>query len=148
MERIYNRITKDINKTTTLAIKKAIDLLHNRIVSMSACIALLQQQVLTYQCDIQRSLEIPAAAPTVSKRGQGKQKEKLTANPPNVNTNGKANPTYAAVAAAVPSASVPTVTADTTGWTTLKIGGQKDKKIPTPKLIPTTYPQTEREVTC
>jgi hypothetical protein len=34
------------------------------------------------------------------------------------------------------------------GWTTLKVGGQKDKKVPTPKLIPTTYSQTEREVTC
>jgi hypothetical protein len=40
------------------------------------------------------------------------------------------------------------MTPDTTGWTTLKVGGQKDKKIPTPKLIPMMYPQAEREVTC
>jgi hypothetical protein len=37
---------------------------------------------------------------------------------------------------------------DTTGWTTLKVGGQKDKKIHTSKLIPMTYPQTEQEVMC
>jgi hypothetical protein len=148
MEHLYKRITKDINKTTALAVEEATGPLHNQIATMSARIAHLQQQVLTYHDDIRRSLETPAAVPTVSKRGQGKKKERLTANPPNVNTNGKANTTYAAVAAAAPTVSVPTVTADTTGWTTLKIGGQKDKKIPTPKLIPTTYPQTEREVTC
>jgi len=34
------------------------------------------------------------------------------------------------------------------GWTTLKIGRQKDKRVATAKLIPTTYPQTEREETC
>jgi hypothetical protein len=148
MERVYNRITKDINKTTALAIEKATDPLHNRIVSMSARIAQLQQQVLTYQRDIQRAFETPAAVPTLSKKDQKKKGEKQTAKPANANTNGKANPTYADVAAAAPTPPVPTVTTDTTGWTTLKIGGQKDKKIATPKLIPTTYPQAEREVTC
>ena len=40
------------------------------------------------------------------------------------------------------------MTTTTPGWTTLKVGGQKDKKIPMPKLVATTYPQAEWEVTC
>jgi len=148
MERVYNRITKDINETTALAIEKATDPLHNRIVSMSARIAQLQQQVLTYQRDIQCTFETPAAVPTLSKKDQKKKNEKQTANQANANTNSKAHPTYVTVAASVPTPPVPTVATDTTGWTTLKVGGQKDKKIATQKLIPTTYPQAEREVTC
>jgi len=148
MERVYNRITKDINKTTALAVEKATGPLHNRIVSMSARIAQLQQQVLTYQHDIQRTFEMPVAVPTSGKKDQKKKKEKQTTNQANPNTNGNADPTYAAVVATMPTLPLPTMTTNTTGWTTLKIGGQKDKKIPTAKLIPTTYPQAEREVTC
>ena len=148
MERLYHRITKDINKTTALAVEKATGPLENRIVSMGARIAQLQQQVLTYQQDIQRTLETPAAAPTSGKKDQKKKKEKQMTNQANANTHGNTNPTYAAVAAALPTSPVSALTTDTTGWTTLKIGGQKDKKIATQKLIPTTYPQAEREVTC
>jgi len=147
MEQLYNRITKDINKTTALAVEKATGLLHNRIVTMSARIAQLQQQVLTYQDDNKHIREIPFVAPASGKKDPKKKKEKQPANQANTNTNGNTNPTYAAVATSAHSSPVP-ITPATTGWTTLKVGGQKDKKIPTPKLIPTTYPQAEREVTC
>jgi len=56
--------------------------------------------------------------------------------------------TYAAVATAALTPPVPMMTTNTTGWTTLKVGGQKNKMIATSKLIPTTYPQAEWEVTC
>ena len=115
---------------------------------MSACIAQLQQQILTYQCDILCNLDTPVAVPTLSKKDQKKKQEKQTANHANENTNGKVNPTYAAVDAAAPTPPVPTVSADITGWTTLEIGGQQDKTIAIPKLILTTYPQAERKVTC
>jgi len=54
MENLYNRITKDINKTTALAVEKATGPLHNRITTMSARIAQLQQQVLNFKDEIQR----------------------------------------------------------------------------------------------
>jgi hypothetical protein len=85
--------------------------------------------------------------PASGKKDSKKKKEKQPANCTNTNTNGDTNPTYVAVATAVQTTPVPT-TPVTTGWITLKVGGQKEKKIPTSKLIPTTYPQTEREVTC
>jgi len=86
-------------------------------------------------------------APASGNKDPKKKKEKQPANQANTNTNGNTNPTYAAIATTAQTSTVPR-TPDTTGWTTLKVGGQKDKKIPTPKLIPTTYPQAEREVTC
>jgi hypothetical protein len=147
MEHLYNRITKDINKTTALAVEQATSPLHTQIATMSARIAQLQQQVLIYHDGIQRTREIPFVAPASGKKDPKKKKEKQPANQANTNSNGNTSPTYAAVVNAVQTSPAPT-TPDTTGWTTLKVGGQKDKKIPTPKLIPTTYPQAEREVTC
>ena len=114
---------------------------------MSARIAQLQQQVLTFKDEIQRIHEIPFVAPASGNNDPKKKKENQPANQANTNTNGNTNPTYAAIATTAQTSTVPR-TPDTTGWTTLKVGGQKDKKIPTSKLIPTTYPQAEREVTC
>jgi hypothetical protein len=51
MERLYQRITKDINKSaadTALAVQKTTDQLHGQIASMSTRITHLQQQILTY----------------------------------------------------------------------------------------------------
>jgi len=147
MENLYNRITKDINKTTALAVEKATGPLHNRITTMSARIAQLQQQVLSFKDEIQCIHEIPFVAPASGNKDPKEKMEKQPANQANTNTNGNTNPTYAAVATTAQTSTVPR-TPDTAGWTTLKVGGQKDKTIPTPKLIPTTYPQAEREVTC
>jgi hypothetical protein len=147
MEHLYKRITQDVNRTTALAVEKATSPLHNRIVTLSARVAELQQQVITYHHDIRRSHDIPFVAPASEKKDPKKKKEKQSAKQTNTNTNGNTNPTYAAVATAAQTSPVP-ITPDTTTWTTLKVGGHKDKKIPTSKLIPTTYPQVEREVTC
>jgi len=114
---------------------------------MNARIAQLQQQVLTFKDDIQRIREVPFVAPVSGNKDPKKKKEKQPANQAKTNTNRNTSPTYAAVATAAQTPTLPTPP-DTTGWTTLKVGGQKDKKIPTTKLIPTTYPQAEREVTC
>ena len=114
---------------------------------MSARIAQLQQQVLTYQDDVRRIRQMPFVAPASDKKESKKKKEKQPASQANTNTNGNTNLTYAAVATAAATSPVPMAT-DTTGWTTLKVGSQKDKKILTSKLIPTTYAQAEREVTC
>ena len=47
----------------------------------------------------------------------------------------------------VPSVSPQTTPTNTRVWETIQSGGKKPKA-PTPKLIPTKYPQAEREVTC
>jgi hypothetical protein len=146
MENLYNRITKDVNKTTALAVEKATGPLHNRIMTLSARIAQLQQQVLTYQHGTQSVRETPVVAPTPSKKDSRKKREKQPANQTNVNTNGNINPTYATVAAAQAGGTATEGGATSKEWTTLKVGGQK--KATVPKLIPTIYPQTEREVTC
>jgi len=139
MENLYNRITKNINKMTALAVEKATSPLHNRIVTMSARITQLQQQVLTCQDDVRRIRQIPFVAPASGKKEPKMKKEKQPARQANTNTNRNTNLTYAAVATAAATSIVPMAT-DTTGWTTLKVGSQKDKKILTSKLIPTTYP--------
>jgi hypothetical protein len=140
MERLYHRVTKDVAKSTALAVERSTDQLNNRIASMSARISQLQQQVLTYQGLVQRTSEVPMVPPAPGKKDTKKKKEKQ-------NTNANTVPTYAVVAAA--TAAAPVTVDDSTGskeWTTLKVGGQKKKVAP--KLIPTIYPQAEREVTC
>jgi hypothetical protein len=149
MERLYHRVTEDVNKTTALAIKKSNDQLHNQIASMGARISQLQQQVLTYERLAQHTPEVPVAPPVSGNKDPKKKKDKQGVNLNTTTTTGHNSSTYAAVAtAAAKNSPIPTMTTDKAGWTTLKVGGQKDKKIPTPKLIPTTYPQAEREVTC
>jgi len=151
MERFYIRITADIAKSAadaSIAFKKSNDQLHSQVATMGARISQLQQQVLTCQGLIQRLSETPVVPPTSSKKDQKKKKDKQAAGQVNATAHGNANPSYAAVAAAAPTPPVQTPNTAATGWTTLKIGGQKDKKVATVKLIPTTYPQTEREVTC
>jgi hypothetical protein len=99
-EHLYNRITNDINKTTALAVEKATGPLHIRIATMSACIAQLQQQVLTYHDDVQRFSLIPIVAPASGKKDGKQKKEKQPADRANTNTNGNTSPTYAAIATA------------------------------------------------
>jgi len=146
MQQLYLRITADIEKSaadTTAALRKNNDQLRNQVTSLGARITQLQQQVLTYQGAVCATL--PVVMPP--KKDVKKKKEKQNSNLTATAATGYSGPTYAAVATAAQIPSVPATT-NTTGWTTLKIGGQKDKKIPTPKLVPTTYPWAEREVTC
>ena len=147
MEQLYHRITEDVSKSTALAIEKSTNHLHGQIASMSARISQLQQQVLTYQRYAQHTPAPLVAPPAPGKKDMKKKKDKQSANQPAVSTVGNAAPTYAAVAA-VPVA-VSAAVSDSTStkeWTTLRTGGQKRKTVP--KLIPTIYPQAEREVTC
>ena len=151
MERFYTRITADITKTaadTTAAFKKSNDQLHSQVATMGARISQLQQQVLSCQELIRRLSETPSIPPTSGKKDQKKKKDKQAAGQVNATVRGNTDSSYAAVAAAAPTSPTQAASTATTGWTTLKIGGQKDKKVATAKLIPTTYPQTEREVTC
>jgi len=147
MEQLYIRITADIEKSardTTLALRKTNDQLRNQITSLGARITQLQQQVLTYQGAVHPTLPVV----TPPKKDPKKKKEKQSTSPTVTAATGYNSSTYAAVATAALTPPVPTTTTNTTGWTTLKVGGQKDKKIAMSKLIPTTYPQAEREVTC
>jgi hypothetical protein len=140
MERLYHRITEDVNKTTALAIKKSNDQLHNQIALMGARIFQLQQQVLTYQGLAQHTDQVLVVSPISGKKESRKKKENHGGNLNMMTTAGHNSITYAAVAtAAVENLTIPTKTTNKAGWTTLKVGGQKDKKIPTSKLIPTTY---------
>ena len=151
MERLYTRITADIAKSaddTSIALKKSNDQLHSQVATMGARISQLQQQVLTCQGLIKHLSEKPVVPPTSAKKDQKKKKDKQAAGQVNATAHGNTNPSYAAVAAAVPTSPAQTTTTATTGWTTLKIGRQKDKRVATAKLIPTSYPQTEREVIC
>jgi len=151
MERLYTRITADIAKSatdTTIALKKSNDQLHSQVATMGARISQLQQQVLSCQGLIQHLSETPVVPPTSGKKDQKKKKNKQAAGQVNATVHGNTNYSYADVAAAALTSPAQTTTTATTGWTTLKIGGQKDKRVATAKLIPTTYPQTEREVTC
>jgi len=151
MERLYTRITADIAKSaddTTIAFKKSNDQLHSQVTMMGARISQLQQQVLTCQGLIWHPSETPVVPPTSTKKDQKKKKDKQAAGQVNATVHGNTNPSYAAVAATAPTSPVQAATTTTTEWTTLKIGRQKDKRVTTAKLIPTTYSQTEREVTC
>jgi hypothetical protein len=151
MENLYNRITTDIKRSvddTTMALKKTTNQLHGQILSLNARVSQLQQQVLTCQATIQRTAEIPMAAPLPTKKDPKKNKEKQNTNQTAVNATGNNGLTYAAVASTMTSTSTPTLSpTDNKGWTTLKVGGRK-KKTTTPKLIPTIYPKAEREVSC
>jgi hypothetical protein len=143
MEHLYSRITADMAKSaadTTIAFQKTTDQLRNQISSLGTRVTQLQQQILVYQRPTQPPTAAPAAPPVKkdSVKKQGKQRTDQAA----ADSTGKGGTTYAAVAA---SATAPATTG-TKGWTTLKAGRQQ--KSATPKLIPTVYPQAEREVTC
>jgi len=151
MERLYNRITAEINKSmkdTTAALKNTNDQLHGQILSLGARVSQLQLQLASCQATIQKTTEIPMAIPLPAKKDPKKKKEKQHISQTTTSATGSNGPTYAAVASTAAALPILTpTTTDTKGWTTLKAGGQK-KKMTTPKLIPTIYPKAEREVTC
>jgi hypothetical protein len=143
MENLFRRISADFNAS----LEKTTNQLQSQILSLNARISVLQGQVLTYQTSAQRTSESPGTAPPVAKKDPKRKKEKQNANHIAAIATGSNGPTYAAVASAANAKPTPTQkSADTRGWTTLRAGG--GKKTATPKLIPTTYPKAEREVTC
>jgi hypothetical protein len=144
MDRLYHRITADVAKSaadTAIAFQKTTDKLHSQIHSLGARVTQLQQQILTYQRPVSTPVAATAMAPakkilrkTLTKKGtSGDTASTATAT-------GNATPTVAVTMPQVP----PT---NTRGWETVPPKPQKPKATP-PKLIPTNYPQAEREVTC
>jgi len=143
MDKLFQRISADFNAT----LEKTTNQLQSQILSLTARISMLQGQVLTSQGTAQRTAEIPVVAPPAAKKDPKRKKEKQNANLIAARATGNNGPTYAAVASAASVTPTPTLqSTDTRGWTTLKTGGPK--KMATPKLISTTYPKAEREVTC
>jgi hypothetical protein len=142
LDRFYQRITADIKAT----MEKTTSQLQGQILSLNARVSMLQQQVLTCQQAVQHTREIPVTASGPAKKDPKKKTEKAPTSQTAPSAAGNSNPTYATVAAT--ATATPAENTNTEGWMTMKAGGQKVKKAPAPKLIPTTYPQAEREVTC
>ena len=145
MDRLYQRITVDIVKSaadTAMAFQKTTDKLHSQIHSLGARVTQLQQQILAYQHPISPPVAASATAPA-----KKTLKLKLTRKNPGQDVAAAATTTATGTTPPVPSATPPTTPTNTRGWETVPSGGKKPKA-PTPKLIPTKYPQAEREVTC
>jgi hypothetical protein len=145
MENLYNRITADITKSaadTSIAFQKTTDQLRNQISSLGTRVTQLQQQILAYQRPVQPPVTVPAAPPakkilrrTLTKNSATGESTARNAAATDVATPG------------VPLAIPPAPPTNTRRWETVSTVAQK-RKTPTPKLIPTKYPQAEREVTC
>jgi len=149
MAQFYSQITADIQKSatdTTIALRKSNDELRNQVSLLGTQVTQLQQQILTYEKASELSQAKPATAPP--KKDPRKKREKPSTNPTAATNTSINNPTYAAVATTAMAAPTALTTHNNKSWTTLKVGGQKDRKSMMPKLIPTIYPPTEREVTC
>jgi hypothetical protein len=121
---------------TTSQLNRQISLLNGRISQM-------QHQLLT----IQKPIQLPPTAPA-----QASVKNILRTTMEKKNTReGSARTTSTATTAfvTVSPAAMPTPSTNTRGWETAKSGGQsKQKKTIPPKIITTSYPQAEREVSC
>jgi len=144
MDRLYHRITADVAKSaadTAMAFQKTTDQLHNQIHSLGARGTQLQQQLLAYQRPVLTPVAAPAMVPAKKILRKTLTKKATTGDTACTATaTGNATPT---VVSAVPL-KPPT---NTRGWETVLPKPQKPKATP-PKLIPTNYPQAEREVIC
>jgi hypothetical protein len=146
MDRLYLRITADIKKSaadSAMAFQQTTDRLQSQVRSLGIRVTQLQQQILTNQRPIQHPETTPVAVPTkktLSLRLTKKNSGDDTAR----TTTGTAN-TALPVAPTTPQ--IPSK--NTRGWETVQNSvAKKTKAAPTPKLIPTKYPQMEREVIC
>jgi len=143
MDCLYQQITVDIVKSTddtATAFQKTTDKLHSQIHLLGARVTQLQQQILAYQHPISPPVAAPATA-LVKKT----LKLKLTRKNPGQEV--AAATTATDTTPSVPLVTPQTIPTNTCGWETIPSGGKK-LKTPTPKLIPTKYPQAKREVTC
>jgi len=145
MENLYSRITADIAKSAsdaTIAFQKTTDQLRTQISSLGTRVTQLQQQILVYQRPVQPLVTVPAAPPA-------KKILKKTLTKKSTTGEDTARDVAAAgiTAPGVTLATPPAPSTSARGWETVPSGAKK-QKTPTPKLIPTKYPQAEREVTC
>jgi hypothetical protein len=139
LEQLYGRITADIEKSaadTTNALRKANDQLRNQVTSLGARVTQLQQQLLSYEKPAPPSAKAPAAAPAkkLLKLKLGKDSAQAVAA---TAAAADTTPPVASTTSQIPPPNA-------RGWETVP----PRAKVATPKLIPTKYPQAEREVTC
>jgi len=103
----------------------------------------MQQQLLTNQKSTLPPQTTPTAAPT-------KKILKMKLEKKNTSEDQARASTASAISGITESSTIPpTPVTNNRGWETVKSTGQQKQKNPTPvKLIPTIYPQVEREVSC
>ena len=144
MEQLYRRITTDINASVTgntAAFLRTSSELRQQITMLNGRVTQMQQQLLVYQNASQPPAATTATAPAkkILKKTLGKKNTSEDSTRTTTNTGGIAVP--------APPSEKETPATNTRGWETVKSGGQQKKATP-PKLIPTIYPQAEREVMC
>jgi len=144
MDRLYHRITADVAKSvadTAMAFQKTTNQLHNQIHSLGARVTQLQQQLLAYQHPVSTPVAAPAIVPAKKILKKTLTKKATTGDTASTATaTGNATPTVVSAIPLKPPTNTP-------GWETVLPKPQKPKATP-PKLIPTNYPQAEREVIC
>ena len=147
MEQLYRRITADIEKSaadTATALRKANDQVCNQVATLGTRITQLQTQLLTYQ---QHPPQPPAKTP-VATPAKNVLKLQLTKKNASKHVAEPTTPTAMDTTPPALSSAPQNPPANVRGWETVQTGAKKMKTPATPKLIPTKYPQTEREVTC
>jgi len=137
MESLYIRITADTKKSVDDAVatlKKTNNQLEGQILSLNARVSQLQQQLLACQPSAQAPTKKPVTVPA-----KKALKLKLTKRNAEAEVAGTATATTPDNTPEAPST-------NTRRWET--VPPKPKTKSAAPKLIPTKYPQAEREVTC
>jgi hypothetical protein len=137
MENLYKRITTDSKKSVDDAVAALMNQLQGQILSLNAPVSQLQQQLLACQLATQAPVKTPVAA-------QAKKALKLQLSKKNSGQDVAAPATIADTTPPVASTALQAPPTSARRWETVP----PRAKAPTPKLIPTKYPQAEREVTC
>jgi len=143
MEQLYSRITAEITTSVAATFQKTTSHLNQQIGLLNARITQMQQQLLTNQNSTLPPQTTPIAAPT-------KKILKTKLEKKNTSEHQARTGIASAISGITESLTTPpTPVSNTRGWETVKSTGQQKQKNPTPaKLIPTIYPQVEREVSC
>ena len=144
MEELYRRITADINASVTentAALLRTNSELRQQITVLNSRITQIQQQLLVRERHTPPTSNTPPTAPA-----KKILKKTLTKKATGGDTASTATATGNATATVV--SAMPQVPPNNTrGWQTVPPKPRKTKATP-PKLIPTNYPQAEREVIC
>jgi hypothetical protein len=143
MEQFYNKITADITRSVAATFEKTTGQLNRQISLLNGRITQMQQQLLT----IQKPIQPPPTAPV---QASVKKILRTTMEKKNAGEGSARTTTTAATSSVTASPdAMQTPATNTRRWETVKSGGQpKQKKTTPPKLITTSYPQAEREVSC
>ena len=140
MEQLYRRITTDINASVsenTAAFLRTNSELRQQVSLLNARITQMQQQTLVKQKNIQPPTTAPAVAAVKKVLKKKLEKKSTGEDAARTSTTDSTTPR-------VPSTTPQNLPTSTRGWETVP----PRTKPSTPKLIPTKYPQAEREVTC